>query len=113
MEKFILAACSYYKKTYFFNFEEFADLSYGIQQELQKIATSATEQICGEVIIGIYSNGQAYIEARGADDDYDYDEIGAKYFINDLIREQEELLEQLSVWYLFTRANEMGRISCC
>jgi len=103
MEKKILSAASFYKKSYYFNFDDFADLPYAVQKELQKIITSAAEHTRGEILMGIYSDGQVFLESRGADDDYDYDEIGAKYYVNKTAKDEEEFFESIQIWYMVTR----------
>ena len=105
MEKQILAASSYYKKSYYYNFDSFADLPHAIQEELQKIMTAAAEQTAGEILSGFYSDGQVFIESRGADDDLYYDEIGAKYYVNRLATDEGAFFESLQLWFVITRTD--------
>ncbi|MCL2396660.1 MAG: DUF6145 family protein [Defluviitaleaceae bacterium] len=105
MERRILAAASHYKRSYFFNNEEFPGLPVGVQAELRRLLTQACHHTCGVVLLGFYPDGEVFLEASGDETDFDYDEIGAKYHINALVREEAEFLRSLGLWYAFVDDN--------
>ena len=102
MEKQILAAASYYKKSCFINTDDFPGLPTGVQAELRQLITEACEYVKGVVLLGFYPDGEIFLETAGDEADFDYDEIGARYFINTLIKEEEALFRSLSLWYIYT-----------
>jgi len=99
MDKRVLAASSFYSKSYFFNDLEFAPLPAGVQKELQTLLVEACEYTGGVMVLGFTLEGEVFLEASGSADDFDYDEIGAKYHVNDIIKSEEEFLQSLSLWY--------------
>jgi len=99
MEKQVLAAASFYSKSYFFNDIEFAGLPQNIQKDLQNILVEACEYTMGVMMLGFTPEGEVFLEASGSADDFDYDEIGAKYHVNDIIKSEEALLQSLNLWY--------------
>ena len=98
-EKIVIAAASFYKQSYFFN-DEFLGLPRAVKDEIREMLILKAQHICGVVSLGFYSTGEVFLEATGAEDDFGYDEIGAKYAINQLIREEEEFFQSLSSWYM-------------
>jgi len=94
----VLAAASFYSKSYFFD-DSFTPLPVGVQKELQALLVEACEYTGGMMVLGFTPDGEVFLEATGSADDFDYDEIGAKYHVNDIIRSEEEFLQSLSLWY--------------
>jgi hypothetical protein len=101
MERQVLAAASFYSKSYFFNDKvlEFVNLPQNVQKELQTMLVAACEYTGGVMVLGFTPDGEVFLEASGADDDFDYDEIAAKYHVNDLVKQEDELLQSLNLWY--------------
>ena len=99
MERQVLAAASFYSKSYYFNDMEFAGLPQGIQKEVQMLLTEACEYTGGVMVLGFTPDGEVFLETSGTDNDFDYDEIGAKYHVNDIIKHEETLLRSLNLWY--------------
>ena len=99
MEKQVLAAASFYSQSYFFNDIEFASLPQGIQKELQELLVNACEYTRGVMVLGFTPDSEVFLEASGSSDDFDYDEIGAKYHVNDIIKREDEFLQSLNLWY--------------
>jgi len=98
-DKHVLGAASFYSKSYFFNDLEFAGLPQGVQDELKILLVEAAEYTMGVVMAGFTTGGETFVEASGAPEDFEYDEIGAKYHINGIVKDQEAFLQSLSLWY--------------
>ena len=103
MERQVLAAASFYSKSYFFNDKvlEFAKtfLPQNVQKEVQTLLVNACEYTGGVIVLGFTSDGEVFLEASGSEDDIYYDEIGARYHVNDLVKHENELLQSLNLWY--------------
>lgn len=99
MKKAILLAASFYKKSYYFN-EEFSGLPESIQKEMRIACAVAAEKIRGIITAGFYEDGTVFIEASGDESDFDYDEIGARLVVDSLIKEKEELIKAMGLWYV-------------
>ena len=99
MEKQVLAAASFYSKSYYFNDLEFASLPQGVRKELQSLLVEACEYTGGVMMLGFTADGETFLEASSAPDDAGYDEIGAKYHVNSIIKSEEAFLQSLSMWY--------------
>ncbi len=97
--KDILCSASFYKQGYFFN-EEFSGIPENIKKELRVITVCLSEKTRGISILGFYKdNGDFYIEAMNAPDDFLYDDIGAKLEVNQVEKENAELFNSLTLWY--------------
>jgi len=102
--RIVLAAASFYKKSYYFN-NDFSSLPTEVQQELRIFLTKTAEYIQGNICLGFYEEGQVFLEASGHEDDFDYDEIAAKYEVNRLIKDKKEFLNSLQLYYVYTVCN--------
>lgn len=98
MEKKVIIAASCYKMKYFFN-DEFSALPDIIKEELKEIAVVLAQKLHCVFTIGFMENSDIYFEATAEENDFDYDDIGAKLEINKLERTEKELINQLSLWY--------------
>lgn len=98
MDKAILLAVSFYKKSYYYN-TEFSGLPESVQDELRIACTIAAEKIRGVLTVGFYEDGAVFVEASGNEADFDYDEIEAQIVVNALIDEKEELFKSVGLWY--------------
>ena len=101
MERQVLAAASFYNKSYFFNDKvlEFANLPQNVQKEVQTLLVNACEYTGGVMVLGFTPDGEVLLEASGSADDINYDEIGARYHVNDIVKHESELLQSLNLWY--------------
>ena len=99
MDKDVLCSASFYKQGYYFN-EEFKSIPENIKKELRVITICLSVKIRGIAVLGFYKdNGDFYIEAMNAPDDFAYDEIGAKLEVNQVELENKELFNSLTLWY--------------
>jgi len=98
MEKTIIVAASFYKRSRYFN-EAYNHLPGQVRDELLAACSLAAESTKGIVTIGFYPDGAVFIETDGAADDFDYDEIGARLLADSLAAEKAELFRSLQLWY--------------
>ena len=103
MEKIVLCAVSFYEKKCFFN-NEIGNLPKAIEDEVKAVSSVAAEKIRGIVIIGFYKDFSVFIETSKIENDFDYDEIGARLVVESLKREKKELLNNLSLWFKLIRS---------
>lgn len=99
MEKNILLAVSFYKKSYYYN-EEFSGLPKAVQSEMRIACTIAAEKIRGILTVGFYEDGAVFVEASGEATDFDYDEISARLVVDALVEEKAELIKAVGLWYM-------------
>ena len=99
VDRQVLAAASFYNKSYFFNDLAFTGLPKNIQKDVQALLVNACEYTCGVMVLGFTADGEAFLEASAAADDFDYDEIGAKYHVNSILKREDALLQSLTLWY--------------
>lgn len=66
---------------------------------MQTLLVNACEYTRGVIVLGFTPDGEVFLEASGSSDDFDYDEIGAKYHVNDIIKREEDLFQSLNLWY--------------
>jgi len=105
MTKSILAAASHYKRARYFN-EEYTDLPTAVRDELQAACSLSAEAARGIVTVGFYGDGTVFVEAEGAPDDHNYDEIGARLIVDSMLDEKAELFRALRLWYAAFRTEE-------
>jgi len=98
MTKDIITAASFYKKARYFN-DTYKNLPTAVREELLAACALTAEAVRGVVSIGFYSDGTVFIEAEGAEDDWNYDEIGARLIVDEMTTEKAELLRALRLWY--------------
>jgi len=98
MIKNILAAASFYKRARYFN-DEYANLPTQVRDELLAACSLAAEQTRGIVTLGFYEDGTVFAEASGAEDDLNYDEIGARLLVDTMLEEKADLFRSLRLWY--------------
>jgi len=110
MEKHVLIAASHYKQQYFFNNEEFSGLPEKIKTELRHVISGASIATGGIVILGFYNDGEVYLEGQREDEDFEYDEIAAKEYLNFLFKgmEEEGLLQSLGIWFAYERTKDVN-----
>lgn len=101
MCKSVLSAASCYKQKYYLN-PDYEKLPEPVQKELRILCVSFAEKVHGVFSLGFYEDGSLYLETSGEEDDWDYDEIGAKLEIDRLKIEKKELFHSLQVyWQVF------------
>ena len=105
MEKDIVVAASFYKHARFFN-ERYSGIPTAVREELVALCALTAEEVRGVVTMGFYGNGAIFIEADGAADDFDYDEIGARMVIDRVTEEKSELFRALQLWYVAFMTDE-------
>ena len=96
--KTVIAASSAYNKKYFFN-GEFASMPKGVQDEIRILCTLFTEKCGGIFTLGYVTDGSVFMEAEKAEDDLDYDEIGARLETDRLQKEKSKFFHSLSLWF--------------
>lgn len=97
MEKQILFAISSYNEKYYFN--PIAEkLPKEIKLDIKKIGVYFANKLKGIFTIGFYENGDIFLESSSLENDFEYDEIGAKLEIERFKQEKKELLSSLIIW---------------
>jgi len=99
MDKIVLAASSYYKQSYFLEESQLPSLPESVSKELKGLLIEACEETKGVVLLGFYVDGEVFVEAVGDENDFAYDEIGARLYINAFIKNESDFLYSLSLWY--------------
>ena len=108
-EEQILCACSVYEQKYYFN-PRYAALPQQIQEELQILAVTMTEDVGGVFTMEYDEDGSLYMSTTAKENDFFYDEIGSHLKIKQYRVKYEELLENLEAFYrLFILADENER----
>lgn len=109
-DKVVLCSASFYKQNYYFN-EEYNKIPEQIRKELRVIAVCLAEKVRGISMLGFYKdNGDFFVEVSGDDDDFTYDEIGARLEANAAAKDNSELFRALSLWY---QAFVLGKVDIC
>lgn len=98
LKKIVLNAASCYNKKYYLN-PNMEKLPEQIKKEIKIITSSMAEKLHCIFIIGFYENGSIYIETSRAENDFDFDEIGAELEAKKIKSEKHELLEALQLWF--------------
>lgn len=108
-EEQILCACSAYEQKYYLN-PRYASLPSVIQDELQIMAVTMTEDVGGVFTMEFDEDGSLYMSTTAKENDFFYDEIGSHLKIKQYRVKYEELLENLEAFYrLFILADENER----
>lgn len=98
MNKIVLCAASYYNQKYFFN-NDLSPLPESIQKDIKTISICMAQKIQGIFTIGFYEDGNIFLESQGNENDFDYDEIGARIETDKLKENEKELFKALQNWY--------------
>lgn len=102
MKKIVVNSASAYNKKYYFN-PKFDALPDKVKTDLKIITVCTAEKIKGIFIIGFFEDGRAYFETASANDDFNFDDIGAALEINRISREEEELIKSLELWFKYKK----------
>ena len=97
-EEQILCACSAYEQKYYLN-PRYASLPSVIQDELQIMAVTMTEDVGGVFTMEFDEDGSLYMSTTAKENDFFYDEIGSVLKIKQMQREKTELFESLEMYY--------------
>lgn len=74
-----------------------------IKDEIKALVASMAEKLHCIFTLGFYENGNIYIETSSVENDFDFDEIGAKLETEKIKKEKAELLNSLNLWFKVTR----------
>ncbi len=102
MKKIVLSAASCYNKKYYINPDMEKNLPSQIKEEIKALVASMAEKLHCIFTLGFYENGDIYIETSSVENDFDFDEIGAKLETEKIKKEKSELLDSLNLWFKVT-----------
>lgn len=105
MAKEVLAAASYEKQKYYI-MPEFKALPDEVKEEIKILCVLAAQKLTCTFVIGFQEEGDIYFETVCAQDQFDFDEIGAGLEINQIKRKHKELLKALQLWYVIFKTKE-------
>lgn len=94
----ILCACSAYEQKYYFN-PRYASLPKAVQEDLQIMAVTLTEDVGGVFTMEFDEDGTLYMSTTAKENDFAYDEIGSHLKIKQYRGRYAELLENLETYY--------------
>ena len=94
----VLCSASKYTEKYYLN-PDFEGLPELIRQELQIMCVLFTEDVGGIIMLEFDENGSLQLKTHCEEDDILYDEIGSVLKVKQLLRDKEELFEQLEQYY--------------
>lgn len=97
MEKQVLFAISSYNEKYYFS-PITKKLPKEIKLDIKKIGIYFVNKLKGIFTIGFYENGDIFIESSSLENDFEYDELGAKLEIERIKQEKKDLLSSLILW---------------
>lgn len=97
-EQQILCACSAYEQKFYLN-PRYASLPVSIQEELQIMAVTMTEDVGGVFTMEFDEDGTLYMSTTAKENDFFYDEIGSRLKIKQYRIKYEELLANLETYY--------------
>ena len=93
-----LCGASWYNQKYFFN-PDFSRIPKDVQEELQILCVSFTEDVGGVLTIEFGEDKLPHFTVRSAEGDPRFDEIGSELKIRNLQEEKAELMQQLAAFY--------------
>ncbi len=94
----ILCACSAYERKYYLN-PRFYSLPDQIQDELQILAVTMTEDVGGVFTMEFDEDGCLYMSAMAEENDFAFDEIGSHLKIKQYQSRYADLMEELEEYY--------------
>ena len=97
-EKIVLCGANAYEQKYYLN-PRYASLPSVIQDELQIMAVTMTEDVGGVFTMEFDEDGSLYMSTTAKENDFFYDEIGSHLKIKQYRVKYAELLENLETYY--------------
>ena len=94
----VLCGASAYEQKYYLN-PRYASLPSAIQDELQIMAVTMTEDVGGVFTMEFDEDGSLYMSTTAKENDFFYDEIGSHLKIKQYRVKYAELLENLETYY--------------
>lgn len=94
----VLCVANHYEAKYYFN-PDFNHLPTGIKNEIKIMSVSFTGMFGGIFMIVFDEDKKINLAVDFLEDDIMYDEISARLKIKEVIREHQELLESLELFY--------------
>ena len=94
----VLCAANAYNQKYYFN-GDFSILPRQVQEELQILCVTFTEEVGGVFLLGFDEEGNLQISTEAAEEDALYDEIGSALKIKQVREENGELFRSLELFY--------------
>lgn len=104
-EEQVLCACSAYERKYYFN-PRFSSLPKPVQEELQILCVTLTEDVGGLFTMEFDEDGSLYLSSTAKENDFAYDEIGSHLKIKQYQVRHAQLLENLETYYKIMIAEE-------
>lgn len=97
-KKIVLCASSAYQQKYYLN-PVFARLPVQVLDELKIMCVLFTEDVGGILSLEFNEDGELVFNVTAEEGDLLYDDIGSRLKIRQLIREKQEFLQQLELYY--------------
>lgn len=97
-ENTVLCAANAYEQKFYLN-PAFDRLPEQVKQELQIMCVLFTEEIGGILSLEFDQEGSLLFQSAADEGDLFYDDIGCGLKINQLIRDKQQLLYQLELYY--------------
>ena len=94
----VLCGANSYLEKYYFN-PEFGRLPEAVKQELQAMCVLFTEEAGGILTMEFDDAGNLLLQVSKEDADYLFDEIESELQVRRLLKEKEELLQGLELYY--------------
>lgn len=94
----VLCACSAYERKYYLN-PRFKSLPEQVQEELQILAVTMTEDVGGVFTMEFDEDGSLYLSTTAKENDFAYDEIGSHLKIKQYQVRYADLMEELEHYY--------------
>ena len=94
----VLCAANSYIQKYHFN-EDFSLLPTQIQEELQVLCVTFTEEVGGIFLLAFDESWNLQIQTEASEEDALYDEIGSAWKVKQVREEKKELFRSLEMFY--------------
>ena len=103
-----LCAASKSSRKYYFN-PQFSKLPQDVQDRLKIISVTFAEDVGGVFMISFSEDGTPYFSVMPGENDSDIDEIGAELRIRRVQESEQELMQQLQLFYrIFVLGEDLG-----
>ena len=105
MDENIIAGASFETQKFYFS-SEYDGLPQSIKEDIQIICVTLAEKLGCTFLMKFDEDGNVYFETVRAEDDFNFDEIGAELEIKEVQRKEKELLNALRLWYLIYKTDQ-------